>query len=585
MLLLRLQNIIFFVTWVLFTIVVLVGYANYHYYQELSLNFHIVTLIVKKYPFSTILTILVLVLIIIYQYKLYREKIKNRKNCQITYVDLEKIAHLWLEFEEIEENIENKILENMEVSFDETKKDMQEVIGILIGNRNIKDMDFYKRYVFNYLDSFSKEELEIVAVLYELLETRAKDLPSVATLYKNDTDKTIYKDIVSENLTSYEILYRINLFEHTMNVVDCMYNYLSKEKDTFVFGWAKMLIVSLAHDIGKIEKIESLRGLSSFEKGKYEHNTHENLSRLIISNAFPGYKYVEEVCEIIEKHHIQVVDEKNKNYKEIKKLKFADQEARRLEIKNYLTTKKDTSIINQKPKEPISELVQKEEDNPIKESTPKEEVMDVFNNAENAVKEDTSIVIEAKNEEDKSEQNIKINIDENIEISQAEKPIKLPNNDDIEKENISSEKKVHTIKEDGYNEVLDMEAFGSFIQSLVSSINTTEMTSQKRLRPVSISDKDELFVPVEIYLKLLKNAKFDVSDKKKIDMVTRQLKTDGVLKYETSKIALDGFSNFAYKQRRTYFVFSLDFLNVTQDEVALKKRNEENLRNVSIVRS
>ena len=369
------------------------------------------------------------------------------------------------------------------------------------------------------------------------------------------------------------------------NIYSALVDIQSKEKDTFVFGWAKMLIVSLAHDIGKIEKIESLRGLSSFEKGKYEHNTHENLSRLIISNAFPGYKYVEEVCEIIEKHHIQVVDEKNKNYKEIKKLKFADQEARRLEIKNYLTTKKDTSIINQKPKEPISELVQKEEDNPIKESTPKEEVMDVFNNAENAVKEDTSIVIEAKNEEDKSEQNIKINIDENIEISQAEKPIKLPNNDDMEKEKISSEKKVHTIKEDGYNEVLDMEAFGSFIQSLVSSINTTEMTSQKRLRPVSISDKDELFVPVEIYLKLLKNAKFDVSDKKKIDMVTRQLKTDGVLKYETSKIALDGFSNFAYKQRRTYFVFSLDFLNVTQDEVALKKRNEENLRNVSIVRS
>ncbi len=46
----------------------------------------------------------------------------------------------------------------MEVSFDESKKDMQEVIGILIGNRNIKDMDFYKRYVFNYLDSFSKKK-------------------------------------------------------------------------------------------------------------------------------------------------------------------------------------------------------------------------------------------------------------------------------------------------------------------------------------------------------------------------------------------------------------------------------------------
>ena len=63
--------------------------------------------------------------------------------------------------------------------------------------------------------------MEIIAVLYELLETKAKDLPSVATLFKSDTDKNIYKDIVSEKLTSYEILYKVNLFDHTMNVVDC----------------------------------------------------------------------------------------------------------------------------------------------------------------------------------------------------------------------------------------------------------------------------------------------------------------------------------------------------------------------------
>src|SRR5574344_1985797 len=255
----RLQMFIFYATWILFLIILAVGYANYNYYGSYSLNLHIIAVLVKSYPFTTVLIILLLFTIIIYQYKAYREKIKNRKNCQITYVDLEKIAHLWLEFEEIEENIENKILENMEVSFDETKKDMQEVIGILIGNRNIKDMYFYKRYVFNYLDSFSKEELEIVAVLYELLETRAKDLPSVATLYKSDTDKNIYKDIVSEKLTSYEILYKVNLFDHTMNVVDCMYEVLIKEKDAFVFSWSRMLISSLAHDIGKIEKIESLQ--------------------------------------------------------------------------------------------------------------------------------------------------------------------------------------------------------------------------------------------------------------------------------------------------------------------------------------
>mgnify|MGYP000541166911 FL=1 len=124
------------------------------------------------------------------------------------------------------------MMEKMEISFDESKKDIQEVINTLIGRREIQDMSFYKKYVFDYLDSFSKQELEIVATLYELLETRAKELPSVATLYRSDTDTNIYKDIVSENLTSYQILYEVNLFDHTMNVVRCMYEILILEKDS-----------------------------------------------------------------------------------------------------------------------------------------------------------------------------------------------------------------------------------------------------------------------------------------------------------------------------------------------------------------
>ena len=209
----RFQMMVFYTIWILFLIVISIGYANYHYFGTLCLNLNIVTLLVKAYPFTTIFIIIFLLIVVFYQFKIYRDKIKNRRNCQITYVDLEKIAHLWLEFEEIEDNIEHKMMEKMEVSFDESKKDIQEVINTLIGNRTITDMNFYKKYVFNYLDSFSKQELEIVAVLYELLETKAKELPSVATLYKSDTDKNIYKDIVSEKLTSYEILYKVNLFD------------------------------------------------------------------------------------------------------------------------------------------------------------------------------------------------------------------------------------------------------------------------------------------------------------------------------------------------------------------------------------
>lgn len=60
---------------------------------------------------------------------------------------------------------------------------------------------------------------------------------------------------------------------------------------------------------------------------------------MIISNAFPNYEYIDDVCEIVEKHHINSVDEKNKNYKAIRSLKDADQMARKQEIKDYLTEK------------------------------------------------------------------------------------------------------------------------------------------------------------------------------------------------------------------------------------------------------
>jgi len=153
---------IFYATWIFFTFIIAVLYANYYFFNSLSLNLYIVTLLVKTYPFTTIFIILVLFLIIVYQYRLYRQSLKNRKNCQISCVDLEKIAHLWLEYEEIEDNIEHKMMKKIKSSFDETKKDTQEIISTLIGNRVIQDISFYKKYVFNYLDFFSKYELEIV---------------------------------------------------------------------------------------------------------------------------------------------------------------------------------------------------------------------------------------------------------------------------------------------------------------------------------------------------------------------------------------------------------------------------------------
>lgn len=536
----QLQMIIFYTTWLLFTFVVGVIYANYHYYGDLSLNLYIVTLLVRNYPFATIFIIFILTAVIVYQYRLYREKLKNRRNCQITFVDLEKIAHLWLEYEEIEDNIEHKMMEKMEISFDESKKDIQEVINTLIGRREIQDMSFYKKYVFDYLDSFSKQELEIVATLYELLETRAKELPSVATLYRSDTDTNIYKDIVSENLTSYQILYEVNLFDHTMNVVRCMYEILILEKDSFVFNWSKMLISSLAHDIGKIEKIESLQGLSGLDRKKYESNNHENISRLIISNAFPNYEYIDDVCEIVEKHHINSVDEKNKNYKAIRSLKDADQMARKQEIKDYLTEKKYKTNTN------------------IRNSEEKKELQE--NNINSSVVEATPI----------APINLETTNNEIIEAEEA-KEILTPKN---EPENIN----INPNQEKNFN----ASDIGSLVELLISSVNETEETPKtKRVKIVSITNKDELFIPLEIFIKFTKKYDLGSTDKELKELLDK-LKKDGLFKYRTSYIEIKGFANAMYNTRKDFVVFDLSSLGITEDEAELKKRNNQHLRNVTI---
>ncbi len=549
----RFQMMVFYTIWILFLIVISIGYANYHYFGTLSLNLHIVTLLVKAYPFTTIFIIIFLLIVVFYQFKIYRDKIKNRRNCQITYVDLEKIAHLWLEFEEIEDNIEHKMMEKMEVSFDESKKDIQEVINTLIGNRTITDMNFYKKYVFNYLDSFSKQELEIVAVLYELLETKAKELPSVATLYKSDTDKNIYKDIVSEKLTSYEILYKVNLFDHTMNVVDSMYNLLIKEKDSFVFGWSRMLISALSHDIGKIEKIESLKGLSGLDKGKYENNTHENISRLILSNAFPGYEYIDDVCEIIEKHHLQSIDEKNKNYKAIKYLKNADQMARKLEIKEYLNNKKDNT---------------KKDDIENKENLLDEIIPD----------DDLKYFENASTPNNKNEVEV-ILINHNDNIKNLVEPEKIAESDTINKAIDNKKDMIHPEQEVDLNP----SDIGNLIEMLINSINEVEISPKtKRLKLISISDSDELYIPKDIFTKFVKSAGISLTIEKDLSNLIKKLKSDNVLKYETSNITIDGFGNLAYKSRRDYVVFSLESMGITAEEADLKKRNQEHLRNVTI---
>ena len=117
---------------------------------------------------------------------------------------------------------------------------------------------------------------------------------------------------------------------------------------------------------------------------------------------------------------------------------------------------------------------------------------------------------------------------------------------------------------------------------LIKSINETEETPKtKRVKIVSISNKDELFIPLEIFVKFTKQYDLGSTDKELKELLEK-LKKDGLFKYRTSYIEIKGFANAMYNTRKDFVVFDLSSLGITEDEAELKKRNNQHLRNVTI---
>lgn len=520
----QLQLILFYTIWILFFIVVGIAWTNYYFFGYLSLNFVIFIAFVKTYPIQIILLISVLCFIIYLQYKVYRKKLLSRGNCQIQFVDLERIAQTWLEGEELEENIETRLKDLMEVSFDDTKKEATNIISTLMGNGKIKDLTFYQKYVFPYLEAFSNKELEIIALIYELLEIRAKTLPSVATIFKDDSDKKNYSKKTTSDKTSYEILSELSLFDHTINVVDNMFNMLIKEKDSFIFVWGKCLITALAHDIGKIDNIDNIDNIKDIDAVIYNQTTHEAMSKFLLSNAFPDYEYIDDVCEIVEKHHIQNLDKDGKNYKYITMLNNADIFARQNEIKAYLQAKKDED---------------KNKDN-------SNQSLDSDNKVLNTIE------IEVKN------------VVDTVEVAK--------------KKNINSDENKIDILSTCYTS----ENLGNIIQKCIDGLNTTEiLKASGKVKLISISNGSNLFIPKEIFYKYIKDEKIDIKSMKNLNEVLERFKKDGVYK-NTRAVKMNNFVNGAYLSNKEYIVLELSLMGVNPEEADLSKRNEPYLRNVEV---
>lgn len=344
------KNNVLIISWIFIFFVSFTTYLNYIYFDSFRTDVRIYQYIVTEYPFITGIVIFLLLIILFIQYKVYKRKLSLRTNCQIQYIELEQIASSWLDDEDISKNYEIKYNNIIETNENDNKINSVDMLQLFL-SRNIKNTKFYDNYIFPYIQFYSNNEITIILDLLKLLEEEASKIPSVATIYTNDFDKKNYnKSITTGGLSSYDILYKVNLYAHTLNVVKFIFEAIKKEhKDNYMFFISKVIIMALAHDIGKIRNIKNVTDSESFEDVLYTQISHEKMSKLLLINMFPEYEYLDEITNAIEEHHLPIKDEdKNKEENLLRVLLVnADHEARAYEIKEFHNTNKKEKSLDQ----------------------------------------------------------------------------------------------------------------------------------------------------------------------------------------------------------------------------------------------
>jgi hypothetical protein len=134
--------------------------------------------------------------------------------------------------------------------------------------------------------------------------------------------------ITTDGKTSFDILAKVSLSEHTYRVARLMIEKIKKHTNSYSVFIPRGVILALGHDIGKIGSQRDI----PIEDVVLESQDHPYISAMMIKQKFPDYKHIEETCEIISAHHIPI--EANAGiYAE--SLKAADHEARRQETAEW----------------------------------------------------------------------------------------------------------------------------------------------------------------------------------------------------------------------------------------------------------
>lgn len=340
--------------WILFFSLVLGNI--FHYYDHGTFGIKIFQNIASfqtKLILLSIVIISFLTLFIVIQRRFFKHKLDNRANCQIQFVDMEKISNIWLDRSDIERIEQNK-KSSLTNSFYESGMVKTSVLDIVF-NYRIRNTDIIKDYIVEYINAYDENEIEIACVLLAMIEHHG-DVPSVVSLFDKDNEKIeLEKVSITNKKNSYQILKNIKLEQHTLNVVRHIFEIgLKSDKSMVNIQAPKMLISALSHDIGKITNFETLNKIHhlNLEEKIFATQHHEFISDLILKNKFPSYKSIDLISEVVKFHHLSIEDtEENRViYSLGTLLKEADSSARKQEIREYREkeTKKDNSESDKK---------------------------------------------------------------------------------------------------------------------------------------------------------------------------------------------------------------------------------------------
>lgn len=340
--------------WILFFSLVLGNI--FHYYDHGTFGIKIFQNIASfqtKLILLSIAIISFLTLFIVIQRRFFKNKLDNRANCQIQFVDMEKISNIWLDRSDIERIEQNK-KSSLTNSFYESGMVKTSVLDIVF-NYRIRNTDIIKDYIVEYINAYEENEIEIACVLLAMIEQYG-DVPSVVSLFDKDNEKIeLEKVSITNKKNSYQILKNVKLEQHTLNVIRHIFEIgLKSDKSMVNIQAPKMLIAALSHDIGKITNFETLNKIHhlNLEEKIFATQHHEIISELILKNKFPSYKSIDLISEVVKFHHLSIEDtEENRViYSLGTLLKEADSSARKQEIREFRdkAIKKDNSESDKK---------------------------------------------------------------------------------------------------------------------------------------------------------------------------------------------------------------------------------------------